>query len=164
MKTLKLILLFAAVTLVSQSFAYSIFNLPAFKSNVNPIDNLFTVIETHATTAKADKTRVDVDNFTDTIVIDLDEVVVESSFPNSAHTCFAEQVPYPAFAQEQGIEGAVVVKFAFDENGHARILEAMSNDARLTEYVKRKIENIQLKNCVVEMDKPYFMRFLFKLY
>lgn len=165
MKTLKLILLFAAITLGLQSFAFSLFNLPDYNVNSNPVDNLLTVVSKPLMIApEANNNSVAKDNFTDTIIIDLDEIVVESNFPNSAHACISEQVPYPIFAQEQGIEGAVVVKFTFDAFGRARVEEAMSNDPRLSAYVKDKIENLQLRNCRVDMYKPYYMRFLFKLY
>ena len=165
MKTLTLILLFVGTTLGVQSYAFSLFNLPENTINVNPVDNLSTVVATPIVSSPvADNTRVHHDNFTDTIIIDLDEVVVESSFPNAAHKCIIEQVPYPSFAQEKGIEGAVVVKFSFDESGRARVEDAMSNDPRLAGYVQQKIENLQLRNCIVQMHKPYYMRFLFKLY
>ena len=165
MKTLKLLMLAVALTLVVQGYSFSLFNLPEYNLFPNPVDNLNVVAEMPLVIVpKADHTIVHNDNFSDTIIIDLDEIVVESSFPNSAHKCITEQVPYPAFAQEQGLEGAVVVKFSFDEFGHARVDQSMSNDPRLEDYVKQKIESLELRNCIVEMHKPYYMRFLFKLY
>ncbi len=165
MKTLKLLLLIIGMAVLSQAYSFSLFNIPDETVNISPVDHL-TILMDDPLVVKpaADNTNVRKENFEDTIVIELDEVIVESRFPASAHECIMEQVPYPVFAQQQGIEGAVVVQFTFDDYGNVRVEESMSNDPRLSGYVTQQLESLKLKNCVVDVNRPYYMRFLFKLY
>ncbi|MCB2220571.1 MAG: hypothetical protein KQI35_09265 [Bacteroidetes bacterium] len=165
MKTLKLILLLTGLALYGQAFSFSLFNLPVDQVISNPVDNLLTVMaDPILIKPVADNTNTQRENFIDTIVIDLAEVVVEWGFPGSARECISEQVPYPDFAQKLGIEGAVAIKFSFDDYGNVHVDEAMSNDPRLENYVKTQVENLHLRDCVVDVHKAYYMRFLFKLY
>jgi hypothetical protein len=166
MKTLRLVLLVVGLLACNFAFSFSIFNLPEEPVYVNPVDNLnvHSDLINPNTDIAGDKTKIQQNDDGDTIIINLAEVIVESRFPSSARECISAQVPYPDFAQEQLIEGAVAVSFMFDEYGNVTILQAMSNDPRLENYVKEKVRTMHLKNCVVDVGKAYYMRFLFRLY
>lgn len=166
MKTLKLLIVLLGLVICAPAFSFSLFDLPNDMIYNNPVDNLNVNHKSPLPlkNASAKDTKLQKQNFKDTIVINLAEIVVESSFPNSARECITQQVPYPAFAQKEALEGAVAVEFSFDEYGRTQITNSMSNDLRLERYVIKRIENIKLKNCIVDINKPYFMRFLFKLY
>jgi len=167
MKTLTILFCFAGILWVQSGFALTTLNIPVTDVYENPLDNLAIksdqLIPSSEVFRKTPKKTTQKDS-SDTIVIDLSEVVITSPFPENSRKCILEQVPYPTFAQEELLEGCVTARFAFDEAGKVHVLEANATDPRLDNYVRSKLESLQLSYCMVEIGKDYYLRFWFKLY
>lgn len=166
MKTLRIILLISGIIGFQSAFSFSLLNLPGEPVYVNPVDNLAVITSVRpevlnkAKNIMPDKTT----GFDDTIVIDLAEVVIESAFPASSVSCISQQVPYPKFAVKHQLEGIVATRFVFDGYGRVHVRETSSNSPLLESYVVHRLKNLRLKNCVVDVDRDYYLRFVFKLY
>jgi len=166
MKTLKIVLL--AIGIFSFQFGYSFttLNLPVDGIYENPVDNLYV----SAFTEKVlDIDGIEVEeaikpNDEDTIVIELDEVVITDGFPRSAENCILKQIPYPDFASKHQMEGVVALSIVFDENGNIHVQESYSSSQEFENYVIAKLNTLHLKNCSVKVGEPYNIRFAFRLY
>jgi len=165
MKTLKLIATVLGVICLNSAFSFSTFNLPLDEITSNTTEKLI-VFDNYTDIADVvvpDKTNVQKKFVEDTILIDLTHEKIVSPFPNASRNCILQQIPYPEFARKKKLEGGVVVQFKFDENGVVHVLDACSNSPELENYVLNKLSNLQLKNCVVDINKDYYMRFMFRL-
>lgn len=167
MKTTLLITL--GILLICCHAGYSIneSTLPENEVSVKPLDKLSIIKPTFPVIPEKiilNESSSEKDKDSDTIIIELSEVVITSPFPANSRKCILEQVPYPAFAQEGKLEGGVIVRFVFDQEGIIHVLEANSTDSRLENYVRNRLSELQLRNCMVEIGKDYYIRFLFKLY
>ncbi|MCD4656970.1 MAG: energy transducer TonB [Planctomycetes bacterium] len=166
MKTLKLILLFCGIIFFNLAYSFTALNLPLDVIYENPVDKLLVFenpdiifdIET------SEKSNDATPNTEDTIVIDLDEIVITDGFPERSHDCLQRQVKYPDFAVKQKLEGVVAVTMLFNRDGNVEIVDSFGSDSRLESYVHGQLYNLHLRNCSVEMNKPYNLRFTFRLF
>lgn len=113
--------------------------------------------------AVSDKTRNALTIPEDTILVDLGGDRIVEAFPTASRDCILKQVPYPEFARKKNLEGGVTVRFQFDEYGTVTVLESCSNSPELEHYVREKMNYLQLKNCFVDVNRDYYMRFMFRL-
>jgi len=166
MKTKKLLMLITGFFLISSVFSFTVVNLPIdelsdpLPNNELSFDNPDLVSEV----IKPDNTQVKSKYLKDTILIDLAKEAATDPFPSASKNCILQQVPYPEFARAKQIEGGVAVRFAFDANGDVHVKEAFSNSSELEDYVINKLSNLQLKNCVVDVNKDYYLRFMFRMF
>ena len=165
MKTLKLTLILAGLFSMNAVFSFSALNLPLDKLTSNPSEELidFDKSDEVLDVVVSDKTNVKKQLLKDTILIDLSDEKIVHPFPSASKDCIMKQVPYPEFAREKQIEGGVAVQFRFDENGVVHIIDACSNSLELEQYVRTKLSSLQLKNCVVDINKDYYLRFMFRI-
>jgi len=165
MKTSNLILLVCGLMITSAAFSFTTVNLPIEGYYETPVDKLM-VFHDQVRTAEAlvtDKNDNSVPNMEDTIVIDLKEVVITEGFAQRSHACLQQQVKYPEFALKQKLEGVVAVTISFNRDGNLVIIDSFGSDPRLESYVHEKLYGLHLRNCEVEMNKPYNARFTFRL-
>ncbi|MCF8406046.1 MAG: hypothetical protein K9H58_19035 [Bacteroidales bacterium] len=166
MKTFKLILLAAGFLVLSSGYGYTIFNIPK-DMGTNALDNLKVsttqFLELNIINSQNKGKSNLSDSNDDTLVINLAEVVITSEFPASAKECIMRQVPYPEFARKQKLEGGVALSFWFDRNGAVIIHDVYSSDPELASYVSDCVKNMQLDYCWVDIEREYYLRFLFKL-
>lgn len=99
----------------------------------------------------------------DTIIIDLGEVVITAGFPEKSHDCLHRQVKYPDFAIQQQIEGVVAVTMLFNADGNVVITDSFGSNKDLENYVHEQLHRLHLKDCAVKVNKPYNLRFAFRL-
>lgn len=166
MKTLKLVALVLGLLYFSPGYAFTLFNLPGDPVK-NPIDNL-NVSDNDALTidiTKSEnlKSKAMENRNKDTVVINLAELVITSSFPASARECIMQQVPYPAFAEESQLEGGVALSFEFDSDANVHINETYASHPQLEAYVVDRVKAMSLHNCRAEIGKEYYLRFMFKM-
>ena len=165
MKTLNLILLVCGIMITSAAFSFTTLNFPIEGSYETPVDKLM-VFHQNDRVADAilsnDRSKPS-PNMEDTIVIDLNEVVITESFPQRSHACLQQQVKYPEFALKEKLEGVVAVTILFNRDGNVEIVDSYGSDRRLESYVHEKLFKLHLTNCAVEMHKPYNARFTFRL-
>lgn len=165
MKTLILLIPFCALFLSEKAMAYTTFSLPVETLNINPPDKLLIVNN------RTYPMQVPVRNHTlnssprmeDTIIIDLKEVVITDGFPQKSHECLQRQVLYPEFAVQQHIEGVVAVTLLFNSDGNVVIKDSFGSDPELENYVHNQLHRLHLKDCAVQVNKPYNLRFAFRL-
>jgi hypothetical protein len=166
MKTIKLVALIGGILFYNIASAFTLFNMPEDEIYKVPADNTFVALENIPEIEISNKEVVNKSASTseDTIVIDLAEFIVREPFPGSARECIAGQIPYPEFASGKKLEGGVAVQFAFDKDGNIEVRDACSSNKELEKYVCSKITDLHLENCVVDVDKDYYLRFMFKVY
>jgi hypothetical protein len=111
----------------------------------------------------ADNTKNSVPVPEDTILVNLGQDRIVEAFPTTSRDCILNQVPYPEFARKKQLEGGVTVRFQFDEYGTVTVLESCSNSPELEQYVRDKMNYLQLKNCVVDVNRDYYMRMMVRL-
>jgi hypothetical protein len=164
MKTLKLVSLIAGIAFSNLAFSFSTFNLPVGGNSVNVTDELqvMTPIKLSPDVFTSNS-KVLIPYKGDTIIIDLQEVVITQGFPEASHDCLQRQIVYPEFAKEMHLEGVVALTMRFNINGNVEILDSFGSDPRLEDYVHSKILNLHLKDCSVQVNKPYNLRFTFRL-
>lgn len=165
MKTIKLLILATGLIFFSSAFSFTALNLPIDNIPLTESEEMIELETTNLVTdvVVPDKTNMVTGNMEDTILIDLALESIGNAFPNGARECIMSQVPYPEFARKKQIEGGVAVRFQFDSNGTLHVLDSSSNSAELQQYVLNKLRNLQLKNCRVEMNQDYYLRFMFRL-
>ena len=167
MKTLNLILLVCGLMITGAAFSFTTMNLPIDGIYETPVDKLmvFHRQDKIAEALVTDKNSKSVPNMEDTIVIDLKEVVITEGFTQQSHACLQKHLKYPDFALKQKLEGVVAVTLMFNRDGNVEIVDSFGSDPRLESYVHEKLFNLHLhlKNCSVEMNKPYNARFTFRL-
>lgn len=165
MKTLVLVFLFSALMFTQRALPFTTFNLPLDEIFVNPLDELYMnhVPSTQLTLNGTSKDNKLTPNLEDTIIIDLNEVVITAGFPEKSHDCLQKQVKYPEFARKQHIEGLVALTMLFDSNGNVVITDSFGSDPRLENYVHEQLHKLHLKDCAVQINKPYNLRFAFRL-
>jgi len=88
---------------------------------------------------------------------------MDNGFLNSSHDYFDQYVNYPDFAIQQHIEGVVAITMRFNSYGNVEIIDSFSNDIKLENYVNDKLSSIHLKDCSVQINKPYNIKFTFRL-
>jgi hypothetical protein len=166
MKTIKLVILLGGIICFNIASAFTFFNMPEEDVYKMSIDNTFIALDDIPEIEISNKeVAVPITSTSDdTIVIDLAEFVVREPFPASARDCISEQIPYPEFAAKQKLEGGVAVRFAFDADGNILVRDACSNNTELEKYVCSRVKNLHLNNCVVDVDKDYYLRFMFRVY
>lgn len=166
MKTLKIFLLALGFLFINTAFSYTALNLPLDKMNYVKVENssLFDNINQPIEIIVSDNTNIQNKLFEDTILIDLSKESDSGPFPSASKNCIIKQVPYPEFARARGIEGGVAVRFAFDDSGNIHVLESSSNSPELEQYVRNKLASLQLKNCVADLNRDYYLRFMFRLF
>jgi hypothetical protein len=149
------------------AFSYTTWNLPIQGSYENPVDKVmvFQHNDMIADVLIAKSNDKSIPNMEDTIVIDLNEVIITESFPQHSHACLKQHVKYPDFALKEKLEGVVAVTLHFNSDGNVEILDSFSSDKRLESYVHGKLYELHMhvKNCSVKMYKPYNARFSFRL-
>ena len=165
MKTLRLTLLLCGIALGNLAFSFSSANLPAEGNYANLNDELqvMTPIRLTPDIFKKASTNALIPLKTDTIIIDLQEVVITQGFPESSHDCLQRLIGYPEFAKKIQLQGVVALTMRFNSYGNVEILESFGSDPRLENYVTGKVMGLQLKDCSVQMNKPYNLRFTFRL-
>lgn len=168
MKTLNLLILVCGILMTSAAFSFTTLNLPIEGSYKAPIDNLMVYQHNNviADAMVAKSKVISAPNMEDTIVIDLNEVVITEGFPQHSQACLQEHVKYPAFALKEKLEGLVAVTLLFNRDGNVEIVDSYGSDPRLESYVHEKLFqlNAHMKNCTVQMYKPYNARFSFRLF
>lgn len=165
MNATKYTLLILGFLCTSSLFAFTAVNLPNDNQPIPETEeiNLTELNSAETVVVVSDNTNIAKNSLIDTILIDLSEEKLNNPFPNASRNCIMKQVPYPDFARDQKLEGGVAVRFQFDGNGSVNVLEANSSSPELEHYVRHKLANLQLKNCVVEVNKDYYLRFMFRL-
>ena len=166
MNATKFTLLILGIFCLGSAYSFTALNLPIDNLPLPDSDEI-SLIETKSTVMDvvvSDNTNVNRALLEDTILIDFADEYYSEPFPNASRDCILKQVPYPEFARKKQLEGGVAVRFQFDDNGAIHVLEACSNSAELESYVKNKLASLQLKNCVVDVNKDYYLRFMFRLY
>ena len=164
MKTLKLVTLLFALAFSNLAFSFTTFNLPEEGNCINLADELQVMTPIRLSPDVFNATpKSFIPYKEDTIVIDLQEVVITQGFPEASHDCLQRQVSYPEFAKQQHLEGVVAVTMRFNSNGNIEIIDSFGSDSRLESYVHGKLLNIHLKDCSVQVNKPYNLRFTFRL-
>ena len=166
MKTLKIILLAVGILSLNSAFSYTALNLPNDHLTSLKAKNFVSFDYTAETIdiVVPDNTNIASALYKDTILIDLANSSTVGPFPSASKDCIMSQIPYPDFAREDEIEGGVTVRFMFDDSGAVRVLESCSNSPELEAYVCSKMSGLQLKNCVVDVNKDYYLRFMFRLF
>ena len=164
MKTLKLVALVFGIVFANLAFSFTTFNFPDEGNYINMADELQVMIplkispEVFNSTAK---------NFIpykeDTIIIDLQEIVITQGFPEASHDCLHRQIGYPEFAKQQRIEGVVALTMRFNSYGNVEIIDSFGSDPQLESYVHDQLYKLHLKDCAVQINKPYNLRFSFRL-
>jgi hypothetical protein len=146
------------------AFSFTTFNLPAAGNFVNLTDELQVMTPIKLSPDIFNTTpKTIMPSRVDTIVIDLQEVVITQGFPEKSHDCLQREVKYPEFARSQHLEGIVAVTMLFNRNGNVEIINTFGSDPDLEKYVHAQLFNLHLKDCAVEMNKPYNLRFTFRL-
>ncbi len=167
MKTLTILALLCGIMFCSSANAYTLFNLPPAYYYSSPADNLNVVLNP---LMLANINNVLLNNSQpshkpeDTIVIDLNEIVITTGFEQQSKECLQKMITYPEFAKKQHLEGVVAATIKFNENGDVVVLDSFGSDPQLEDYVLNKISRMQPKNCSVKMNKPYNLRFVFRMY
>lgn len=167
MKTLNLVLLVCGILMMNAAFCFTTWNLPIEGSYESPVDKVMVFQHNDmiagAMLTKSNETSIP--NMEDTIVIDLKEVVITEGFPQHSHACLQEHVTYPDFARKQKLEGLVAVTLLFNRDGMVEIVDSFGSDPRFESYVHEKLSKLHMhmKNCSVQMNKPYNARFTFRL-
>lgn len=166
MKTLKITLAACGILIVNLAFSFTIFNLPIEGNYENPRDHVmvFDNSEILKSNVKSIETASVEPNMEDTIVVDLEEVVITDGFSQKSHACLQQRVKYPAFAMEEKIEGVVALTMLFNRDGNVVIVDSFGSDPRLESYVHEQLYGLHVKDCAVAMNKPFNMRFTFRLY
>ena len=166
MKTIKLVALLGGILCFNIASAFTFFNMPEDEIYKVPVDNTFIAMNDIPEIEISNKEVAISSTSTseDTIVIYLAEFVVREPFPGSARECISGQVPYPEFASKQKLEGGVAVKFAFDSDGKITVKESCSNNSELEKYVCSRVSQLHLTDCVVDVEKDYYLRFMFRVY
>lgn len=166
MNATKFTLLILGIFCLGTAYSFTALNLPVDNLPIPDSDEI-VLAETKSTVMDvvvSDNTNVNVKNLEDTILIDLSNENYAAPFPNASRECILKQIPYPEFARKKQLEGGVAVRFQFDNNGNVHVLEANSNSSELEYYVRNKLASLQLKNCVVDVNKDYYLRFMFRLF
>jgi hypothetical protein len=165
MKTLKLLFLFCVLLFTQSALPFTTFNLPLDMIYVNPLDELYVDNESSTPLTLNEKTNDNkvTPNLEDTIIINLNEVVISAGFPEKSHDCLQKQVKYPEFARQQQLEGLVTLTMFFDDDGNVVISDSFGSDHRLENYVHEQLYRLHLKDCAVQVNKPYNLRFTFRL-
>lgn len=166
MNSTKLTLIALGFLCISSAFSFTALNLPIDNIPIPETEDIeLTEVNPSVTdVVVSDNTNLQKDLMEDTILIDLSGENLVSAFPNASKDCILKQVPYPEFAREKQLEGGVATRFQFDEHGNINVLETCSNSAELEQYVRNKLASLQLKNCVVDVNKDYYLRFMFRLF
>lgn len=164
MKTLKLLTLVTGIALTHLAFGFTAVNLPLEETYINQADKLriMTPIKLSPDVFNTN-TRTFISYKEDTIVINLKEVVITQGFKEASHDCLQKQVPYPEFARQQRLEGVVSLTMRFNDRGNVEILDSFGSDSRLESYVHGKLLALHLKDCSVQINKPYNLRFTFRI-
>jgi hypothetical protein len=164
MKTLNLLTLLFGIAFTNLGFAFTTFNLPDEGNYVNQSDELKVMIPIKLSPDVFNtNSRTFIPYKEDTIVINLKEVVITQGFPERSHDCLQKQVTYPEFAKQRQIEGVVAVIMRFNSYGIVEIIDSFGSDPQLESYVHEKLHNLHLKDCAVQVNKPYNLRFTFRL-
>lgn len=166
MKTLKTLTLMAGIFCYTFASAFTIINLPVDEIYQIHADNTLLVsgVPIEIIQSENDASNDIISKNDDTIRIDLAEYIVREPFPGSARECISKQITYPEFARDRKLEGGVGVCFTFDDDGNIVISDVCSSNQELEKYVCSKIKNLKLNNCVVDVSKDYYLRFLFKVF
>ena len=166
MKTIKLLILFFGLIAFTSAYSFTALNLPFENIPLTDSEEMIVLENTNSISdvVVSDNTNYSTFNMEDTIQIDLASDGIGNIFPSDTRECIMKQVPYPEFARKKQLEGGVAVRFQFDDNGTLHIKDACSNSAELEQYVLTQLSNLQLKNCRVEMNKDYYLRFMFRLF
>jgi hypothetical protein len=166
MKTLMFVIPFFALFICEQAFAFTTLDLRPEMLNINPPDKLLVI--NNEIYPKSIPARSNTSNPTsrneDTIIINLKEAVITEGFPARSHDCLQRQIIYPEFAKQQHIEGVVAVTMLFNSDGNVEITDSFGSDPRLENYVHEQLYRLHLKDCAVQVNKPYNLRFAFRLY
>jgi hypothetical protein len=164
MKTLKLVTLVCGIVFSIPAFSFSTINLPQEDAYVNVADELQVMTPIKLSSGVFSSTsKLFIPYKEDTIVIDLQEIVITQGFPQSSQDCLQKHVSYPEFARQQRLEGVVALTMRFNREGNVEILDSFGSDPQLESYVHTKLHNMHLKDCSVQINKPYNLRFTFRL-
>lgn len=166
MKTLTITTIICGVLWCNLAFSFATWNLPVDGAYQNPVDNLLVFDNPNmlldiTSLSPKDKQKP---NPEDTIVINLDEIVITDGFPVQAETCLQKRVQYPEFARKQHIEGVVAVSMRFNDSGIVEIQDAFGSNEQLKAYVLDQLMGLHPSNCYVKINKLYNLRFTFRLF
>ncbi len=165
MKTLQIILLFCGMIFFNLAYSFTAINMPVDGIYANPIDKLLVFNNPELLFDVEAEKSIDTDpNMEDTIVVNLEEIVITDGFPQRSHACLQRQVKYPDFAVREKLEGVVALTMLFNRDGNVEIVDSFGSDSRLEAYVHGQLYNLHVKNCAVDMMKPYNMRFTFRMF
>ena len=166
MKTLKIILTAVGFLCLNAAFSFTVLNVPIDELAEQKTENTLSFLEplNVMEVVVSDNTNVKENLLRDTILIDLSQENMAGPFPSASKECIMKQIPYPEFARERQLEGGVAVRFKFDDSGDVQVLEACSNSPELEQYVRNRLANLELKNCVADMNTDYYLRFMFRLF
>lgn len=166
MKTLKIILSAVGLLCLNAAFSFTVLNVPIDELTEQNTEKTLSYLEplNVMEVVVSDNTNVKENLLRDTILIDLSQENLAGPFPSASKDCIMNQIPYPEFARARQLEGGVAVRFMFDESGNVQVLEACSNSPELEQYVRAKLAQLQLKNCVADMNTDYYLRFMFRLF
>ena len=165
MKTLKILLLVIGTLCINLGYASTVLNLPKGNINETIIDRLFVYGESALLTDIENllQKNTESSNFEDTIIVDLDEIVITEGLSGNSKICIQKQITYPDFAVKQKLEGVVAVCIVFNHDGNVEITKSFSSSIDLENYVIEKLQHIHFSNCIVQIGKEYNLHFTFQL-
>ena len=131
MKTLKLVSLIAGIAFSNLAFSFLLVNLPVEGNYYKPTDELqvMTPIKLSPDVFTSNSKAL-IPYKEDTIIIDLQEVVITQGFPEASHDCLQRQIVYPEFAKEMHLEGVVALTMRFNNHGNVEILDSFGSDSK----------------------------------
>jgi hypothetical protein len=70
---------------------------------------------------------------------------------------------YPLSAQDNSVQGYVLLSLSIDENGIVDVKQIYSNKKELKDYVQQKLNSIIINDLTYVPDQTYDMKIVFKL-
>jgi DNA-binding transcriptional regulator WhiA len=83
--------------------------------------------------------------------------------PVNLKTEIVNNIDYPEFAEEQGLEGDVWMKVTVDANNQVQVVDMSATNQALGKYVKKELKELYVENSGVENGQVYFLKLKFDL-
>jgi hypothetical protein len=97
------------------------------------------------------------------VITVLNECTISEQLQDCFKSCMSKQMKYPRSAYQDKLEGAVVVKMIFNDEGNMKILQSQSSDPKLLKCVLDRLNHLHIANGFVPIEKEMVYRFLFRI-
>jgi len=97
------------------------------------------------------------------VITVLNESTISEQLQDCFKSCMSKQMKYPRSAYQDNVEGAVVVKMIFNDEGNMKILQSQSSDPKLLKCVMDRLSHLHIANGFVPIGKEMVYRFLFRI-